>query len=95
MAAAAQPATSRSVTGMAHQIKAGPSTAGSSKISAPLMTSTPRDGDEKRSARLEDGLKIIRGKDIQRQQQERHDIRPDDARRHGEDRRRRRMKMRI
>lgn len=28
----------------------------------------PRDGDEKRSARLEDGLKIIRGKDIQRQQ---------------------------
>lgn len=39
MAAAAQPATSRSVTGMAHQIDAGPSTAGSSKISAPLMTS--------------------------------------------------------
>lgn len=28
----------------------------------------PRDGNEKRSARLEDGLKIIRGKDIQRQQ---------------------------
>ena len=74
---------------MAHQIAAGPSTSGSSKISAPLMTSPRATETKKRSARLEDGLKIIRGEDVQRQQRERHGIRPGDARRHGEDRRRR------
>ncbi len=46
---AAQHATSSSVTGMAHQIEAGPSTAGSSKISAPLMTS-PRATETKNAA---------------------------------------------
>ena len=49
MADTAQHAISSSVTGMAHQIAAGTSTSGSSKISAPLMTS-PRATETKNAA---------------------------------------------